>query len=223
MNVDNVFGRVVNQIVDYLPSLAGGLLLVLIGMLAWWFVNRVVMQVLVVLRLHRLLTGFRWARGLSRVDVRLSIYAVIGNLAGMVVFLVFLNAAFAIMRLAALSNLVEQATLVIPRVVLAGLVFALGILVSTMASGAVRRVLQREGLSRVELIVSYVRGVLLVLFGAMALLQLGVAREIVIIGFTVVFVTLAALTVLVARRQIEAFVRKSGPGNRPSLPGPPPG
>jgi hypothetical protein len=213
MDLDNLFGRVMTRIVDYLPSVAAGVLLMLVGLLAWWFVNRIVVQLLVVLRLHRLLSRFRWAKGLSRVDVRMSMYSVAGGIAGLVAFLVFLDAALEAMGLAALSDLVEQAVLVIPRVLLAALVFGLGILMSAAASGAVRRVLQREGVGRADLIASYVRGTLLVLFSAMALTQLGVAREIVIIGFTVVFVTLAALTIIVVARSDRDLLRRlvSGP------------
>jgi hypothetical protein len=208
MNIEDLFGRVMTRIVDYLPSLAAGLLLVLVGMLAWWFVNRIVVQVLVVLRLHRLLSRFRWAKGLSRVDVRMSMYAVAGSIAGFVAFLVFLDSALAAMGLTALAGLVAEAVLVIPRVLLAALVFALGMLLSAAASSAVRRVLRREAVGRADLIASYVRGALLVLFSAMALTQLGVAREIVIIGFTVVFVTLAALTLIVVARSDRDLLRR---------------
>jgi hypothetical protein len=214
MNIENLFGRIMTRIVDYLPSLAAGLLLVLVGVLAWWFVNRIVVQLLVVLRLHRLLSGFRWAKGLARVDVRMSMYSVAGSIAGLVAFLVFLDAALEAMGLTALSGLVAQAVLVIPRVLLAALVFALGMLVSAAAGGAVRRILLREAVGRADLIASYVRGMLLVLFSAMALTQLGVAREIVIIGFTVVFVTLAALTVILVARSDKDLLRRLGSRGR---------
>ena len=202
------------RIVDYLPSLAGGLLLVMVGVLAWWFVNRIIVQLLAILRLHRLLSGFRWAKGLARVDVRMSMYSVAGNIAGLVAFLVFLDAALEAMGLTALSGLVAQAVLVIPRVLLAALIFALGMLVSAAAGGAVRRILLREAVGRADLIASYVRGMLLVLFSAMALTQLAVAREIVIIGFTVVFVTLAALTVILVARSDKDLLRRLGSRGR---------
>jgi hypothetical protein len=208
MNIKNVFGRINIQIVDFLASLAAGIFLVLLGLAAWWFVNRIVVQLLVVLRLHRLLAGFRWARGLSRVDVRMSIYSVAGSIAGLVTFLVFLDSALAIMGLVVRSGTVEQAVLVIPRVLLAEVVFVFGMLVSAAAAGAARRVLPREAVGHAALIASYVRGTLLVLFGAMALAPLGVAREIVIIGFTVIFVTLATLMVLVAARREKELLRR---------------
>jgi hypothetical protein len=78
----------------------------------------------------------------------------------------------------------------------------------------VRRVLLREAVGLPDLIASYVRGMLLVLFSAMALTQLGVAREIVIIGFTVVFVTLAALTVIVVARSDKDILRRVGSRSR---------
>jgi hypothetical protein len=196
MKLEDVIGRFFSQVVDYLPSLAAGLLLVLVGLLAAWFVKRVTVQILLMLRPHRLLHGFRWARGLGRTDVRLSLYNVLGDLVGFVIFLVFLNAAFAAMRLSVVSALVEKAVLVVPRVLVSLAVFGFGAMLSLAAGTTVRRALQREGVPRPGLIATFVRGALLLLFGGMALEQLDVAREVVVIGFTIIYLTLATLTVV---------------------------
>ena len=118
--------------------IAAGLLLVVVGVVAAWFAKRLTIQICIMLRLHRLLAAFRWARGLSRTDVRLSLFSVLGSVTGFVVFLVFLNAAFAAMRLAVVSDLVQGLVLVFPRLVLAGVIFGVGWLVSLGTSQAVR-------------------------------------------------------------------------------------
>jgi len=208
VRIEDVLTRFLSEVVEYLPSLAAGLLLMALGWAVAWFVKRVVIQICVTLRLGRILRRFRWARGLTKVDVRLSLYGLLGNLAALVVFLVFLDAAFTAMRLAAVSELVGRAVLVFPRLLIALITFGVGWLISFWAAGAIRRTLHREAVPRADLVASYVRAVILLLFAAMALAEVDVAREIVIIGFTVVYVTLGVLTILLAARGAKEVIQK---------------
>ncbi|MGA2327179.1 MAG: hypothetical protein ABSH05_12935 [Bryobacteraceae bacterium] len=196
MRVEDLLARFLNRVVDYLPSLGAGLLLFGIGLVVAWFVKRLVIQLLVILRLHRLLRGMRWGKGLARVDVRLSLYGVLGNLCGFVVFLVFLNAAFAAMRLTVVSALVEKLVLLIPRALTALAIFGVGWLISSWAAQAVRRHLVRESFPGATLVAAYARAMLVLLFGAMALAELDLSQTVVIIGFTVVYITMGSLTVI---------------------------
>ena len=165
------------------------------------------MQICLILRLGRLLRRFRWARGIAGADVRHSLYGVLGSVGGIVVFLVFLDAAFIAMRLTVVSTLLEKAVFLVPRVVAALAIFGLGWLVSFWTSMAVRRSLYREDVPRATLVASYARGAVLLLFAAMALAELDVAREIVIIGFTVIYVTLGVLTVTFTFAGAKRFVQ----------------
>ncbi|MGB4549039.1 MAG: hypothetical protein WBI10_09000, partial [Syntrophales bacterium] len=68
-------------------------------------------------------------------------------------------------------------------------------------------VLTRENMPRAMFIADYCRTVLILLFSAMALVQLNIAREIVLIGFSIIFVTLGVIAVilvaLLMRRHAE--------------------
>ena len=99
MRIEDVFARFMDQVIEYLPSLAGGILLAIMGWAVAWFVKRVIIQVCTMLRLGRLLGRFRWAEGLTKADVRASLYSACWETsAAVVVFLVFLDAAFTAMR-----------------------------------------------------------------------------------------------------------------------------
>jgi hypothetical protein len=198
MRVDDIFTRFLDTISNYLPSVAAGLLLILIGLAAAWFSKRLVIQILIVLRFHRILAGFRWAKGLLQVDVRLSLYRLIGNLCGFVIFLVFLNAAFAALKLTMVSELVEKLVLLFPRILAAILIFGFGWAISSWAGHAIRRTLQRESVPRPSLIAGYARFMLLLLFAGMGLAEIDLAPRVVLIGFTVVYATLGAVTIALA-------------------------
>ena len=208
MGFDSVVVRFMNQVVEYLPSLAGGLLLAALGWAVAWFVKRTIVQVCMTLKHGRLLGQFHWGRSLSGAAVRHSLYNLLGSLGRLIVFLVFLDTAFTAMRLTAVASHLERIVSLFPRVVTALAIFALGWLISFWASMAIRRTLHREGVPRASLVSGYARAMLLLLFAAMVIAELDIAPKVVVIGFTVIYVTLGALTVILTIKGGQGIIQR---------------
>jgi len=196
------------EIVDYLPSLFAGLILVACGWLLGWFVKRLLIQVAVILRLERFLTSFRWGGEFFKADVRYGFYNLIGNFGFFVVFMIFLANAFDAWKLTLLSQLLEDGIYFIPKIIIALLVFGAGWLISAWVSRALLRALRRENIPKETLISSFAKVIVLLFFSAMALFVLDIARIIVIIGFTTVIVTLSILVILVTALGGKEMVQK---------------
>lgn len=188
----------IDEVIAYLPSLLAGLILLVIGVVLGWVAKRVVMQIAFLLRLDRFLIGFRWGKDFARADVRYGFYNFIGNVVFFIVVLAFLGSALSVWKLTALSNLLSDGILFFPRVAVALLIFGLGWLVAAGASRALHRGLLRERVPRARLLSRIAKSMLVIFFSAMALTELAVARQIVIIGFATVFVTLGAVIVVLA-------------------------
>jgi hypothetical protein len=124
-----------------------------------------------------------------------------------VVILVFLNFALITWDLQFLSALLSEAIGLFPRIATALLIFGIGWIIARQAARALWEVLTRENVPRAMFIADYCRTVLILLFSAMALVQLNIAREIVLIGFSIIFVTLGVIGVilvaLLMRRHAE--------------------
>ncbi len=196
MKIDEVLQQMMGQFAGYLPSLVGGLILIAIGLFGGWLAKRIVVQVLSVLKLGRQLRAFRWARDLGKADVRLSFYGLLGNVVFLVVFLIFVNAAFTVMKLTVLSALAEKAVFLFPRLLAALVIFGAGWLISLWVSVAIRRGLLKERVPRAALVAGFARAMSLLFFAALALAEMDIAREVVIIGFTVSYITLGAVAVV---------------------------
>jgi hypothetical protein len=206
-------------IVDFLPALVSGLLVLIVGALVAWLVARVTVRVLTWLRLHRVVERFRWGRALGKGDVRHALYALIGWLVGAFTFLVFLNRTLVLWQLTVLSHLLERLVLLVPDLLLAGVILAAGAGMAGLAARAVRRALFEEGLARATLAARVVRAAILVLAFAVALIQLNVAPTLVLWAFLIAFGSIA-LTVALAvglgsRRAVElmwegVFTRSRG-------------
>jgi Mechanosensitive ion channel, conserved TM helix len=207
-NLQDQFLGIGETIIAYLPSFLGGIILVGVGWVIGWIAKRIIIQASMVIHLERFLTRFSWAKDLSRADVRYGFYGFLGNLAFLIVFIIFLDNALIAWKLTVLSSLIEKGIEFFPRIIVSLAIFGIGWFIATWASNALQRSLQREGIPRSTLISRFTKIVLLLLFSAMALTELNVAREIVIIGFATIFITLGMLTIVLAAVGGKEFIKK---------------
>lgn len=199
---------VAEQIIGYLPSLFAGLVLILVGWILAWAAKRIVFQLCVLLRLDRLLGTFRWGADFSKADVRHALFNTIGSIAFFLVFLIFLNAALTAMNLVVLSNLIERSVSVVPRLIVAFIITGIGWMIARWVGFSVKRVLTREDIPRATLISRFASAVLILFFSAMALVELDLAKEIVVIGFSVIITTLGVLSVVIIAIGGRGMVKK---------------
>jgi hypothetical protein len=203
------FVNLTDKFIGYLPDLLAGIVLLFIGWFLGWFAKRVIIQLAVILRLERFLIRFRWGRDFSKGDVRFGFYNFLGNIAFFIIFIIFVNNALSAWKLTVLSDLMERGILFLPRIIIALILFGIGWLISIWASQAILRALRREDIPRSTLIANFIKGVLLLFFSAMALLELNIAREIVIIGFATVFITLGIISVVLTVGGEKSIIKKT--------------
>jgi hypothetical protein len=185
------------KIIVYMPNLLGGLLLLLLGWLIAWVVKRIIIQLLIILRFDRLFVRFRWKSSLTKADIRYALYNLIGNIAFFIVFLIFMNSALDALKLTMLSRLIEQGVLFIPRLIVALVIFGIGWLIGSRTSNAVSHSLMKEGFPGASLFAKFVKFIIVIFFSAMALVELNIAKEIVLIGFGAFLLTLSVSMILV--------------------------
>jgi len=202
------FWEMGKEILGYLPNLFAGILLVVIGWFLGWFLKRIIIRIAMLLRLERFLTRIRWGEDFSKGDVRYGFYNFLGNIAFVIIFIIFLDNAFRTWKLTVLSDLLEKGIYFLPRMILAIAIFGIGWLIASWGAKSALKALRREDIPRASLIGRLIKAVLIMLFFAMALVELNIAREIVIIGFATIFITLGLLTVVVTAVGGKNFIKK---------------
>ena len=186
------FGR---QIINYLPNLLAGLILILIGWFVGWLAKRIMIQLLVVLRFERLFIRLQWRRALSKADIRYAVYNLIGNVIFFIVFLIFFNSALDAMKLTVLSSLIQQGVIFIPKLIVALFILGIGWIVAGRVSNSVYISLLKEDVIQYSLISRFVKFIAILFFAAMALVEIDIAPQVVIIGFTTVMITLGIIAI----------------------------
>lgn len=208
--IQDQFLRLLDNFIAYLPNFLAGLILILVGWLLAWFIKRILVQLSIVLRLERFLMRSRWAADFSKADLRYGLYNFIGNIAFVIIFLIFVNNALSAWKLTILSDLLGRGILFLPRLIIALVVFGLGWLISIGTSKGVYKALRREEIPRAMLFSRGVKAVLLLFFSAMALVEINIAQKIVVIGFATIIITLALLTIVITIIGGKEFLAKIG-------------
>jgi Mechanosensitive ion channel, conserved TM helix len=208
--VQDQFLGLADNIIAYLPSLLAGIILVLIGWIAGWLIKRVLVQISVLVRADRFLRRSRWEADFAKADVRYGLYNFIGNIGYTLVFLLFLDNALIAWKLTMLSDLLSKGILYLPKIIIAVSIFGLGWLLSFWAEKSILKSLNREEIPRASLISRFIKLILLLFFSAIALVELDVAREIVIIGFATIFITIGSITIVITAIGGKSFMKQIG-------------
>jgi Mechanosensitive ion channel, conserved TM helix len=182
---------VMSNVVGYLPTLLAGLIVLLLGAIAAWVVSKLVVRILIFLRLDRVIVRLGWGRALDKGDVRHSLFGILGVLAGLLLFLIFLDNAVVIWKLSVLSKLLEKLVQLVPQLITAGIILLIGWGVANAVARAVHRAMIQEEFDRARLVSRIVRSAILVVACAIALVELQVAVAIVTGAFLITFGALA--------------------------------
>jgi len=181
------FTELAQRLVDYLPTLAAGLLVLALGVAVGWLAKRATVRVLIWLRLDRLGGNASWRAAFGKGDVRAALYELAGNVVFVLLVLVFLDNSLEIWGLGVLSRMIEGLIVYVPNLALVALIFGGGVfLASTLAEG-IEDALEEEGAPRARLVAKGFKAAALGLVGALALWQLDFAREIVLAAFLIGF------------------------------------
>jgi Mechanosensitive ion channel, conserved TM helix len=175
------------QFSAFLPSLAAGALVLVLGVVAGWLVKRALVQLLVWLRLDRLSGRSAWRSAFGKGDVRATLYDALGTIAMALTILLFAEDALKRWGLSAISDFVAGLLAYLPNLVVAGLIAGAGAAVANVLGGRVERTLAEEGLVHARLLAKSFKSALLAVVGALALWQLQFARQVVLSGFLILF------------------------------------
>lgn len=200
--------KVIESIFAFLPNLLTGIIIIVLGWLVGWLIKRIIVQFLILSRIDRFLKKSPLGSDFSKADVRYGVSKFIGNIGFIIVFFIFIDSALLAWKLDSLSNVIGKGILYIPRIILAVVIFGIGWLLSSWVQISILKSLYREKIARASLISKFVKSIVLLFFCAIAFVELNIAREIVIIAFTTIMVTLCVIAVAVTIIGGKEFVQK---------------
>ena len=186
------FRDALDRVVAFLPDLVAGLVVLAIGWLVAWVLARVVRAVLPRVGFDRFLARHNLT---AKSPERRPGSHVVGTAVFWVVMLIALMEASNIWGLEAVANGIGQAIAYVPNVIAAALIFGAAYILGNWVHGRLRGA-PAEDRFPVAILPGAARAAILTIGAFVALRQLQIAPEILIIAFALVFGAIAVATAL---------------------------
>ena len=181
------FREMMRRGVLFLPRLMAMVTFLLLGLAMGWLMKHVLVRIFSAVRFEALCERMGLPSALAKAGVKQPISHLIGRLSFWIVFLFFAFMGVDALDLPATANLMSAILGFLPDVVAAILVALFGILLANFTGEAVLIAAVNAQVQGARLIANMVRWGVVIFTGAMVLTQLGIAKEIVVAGFSIIF------------------------------------
>lgn len=182
-----VFQDTMRRFAAFLVKLLPTLTFLIIGLVVGLIVKAILLRLLKAVRFDPLCDRAGLTAALARSGIRRPCSQIIGRVTFWVIFLLFTFMAVDSLQLQATANLISAVLAFLPHLLAALLVLLAGWLLSNFIAEAALIGLVNAQVQEARLLANLIRwGVLLFTF-AMVLTQLGIAKEIVVAAFSIVF------------------------------------
>jgi hypothetical protein len=200
----------------FLPKLLALVTFLALGLVAGWVVKLLVMRLLKAVRFDKLGERLGLKPALSRAGLSRRPSELIGRLSFWLVFLIFALMGIDALDLQATTNLIGLILGFLPHVLASVLLLLFGLLLANFLAEAALIAAVNAQIQEARLIANMVRWGILLITAAMLFTQLGIAKEIVIAAFCIIFggIVMALAIALglggrhIAREGLERRLRK---------------
>jgi len=172
------------KILGFIPNLLGAIIVILIGLLVAYVLKWVVVQILNAIRFQALSEKIKLTDILSKTGVKQDVPELLGNLVKWITIIVFLLPALEVLGLSQVSDVLTQVLGYLPKVVVAGFLVFVGIILADVVAHVIKATAITIGTSTASILASVAKYAIYVFVGLSALVELGVATNLLLSLFT---------------------------------------
>ncbi len=180
-------GSFFQRLADFLPNLLSSLIILGLGFLAAWGLRQAIQKLMQVLNTDRICERVGLTRALGKGGIKETPSGIVGKVFYWLVVIVFTIMALYTLRIPAIENLLEKFFLYLPNLFVAVILIIVGYLISNFVERAVLIASVNAGIRFSGLMGKGAKVGVLMLVVTMALEQLGIGKDTVVIAFSIVF------------------------------------
>ena len=181
------FRDMMKHVALFLPKLLALVSFIVLGIVIGYLVKALLQRLLKAVRIDVLSERWGIQPTLAKAGFKQPLSQIVGRLAFWIVFVIFLYMGVDALDLPATTWIMGQLLGFLPSVMSAGLVLLVGILLANFFAEAALIATVNAQVQEARVISNLVRWAILLFTSAMVLTQLGIAKEIVIVAFSIVF------------------------------------
>ncbi|HXV67590.1 MAG TPA: hypothetical protein VD738_01600 [Nitrospira sp.] len=181
------FRDMMKRIALLLPKLLALISFVLLGLVVGLAIKAILTRVLKAVRIDTLSERWGLQAALSRAGIKQPLSQTVGRMVFWTVFVMFVFMGVDALDLPTTAGLMRQLLSFFPNVIAAGLLLLVGVLLANFFSEAALIATVNAQIQEARLIASLIRWAILLFTAAMVLTELGIAKEIVVAAFSILF------------------------------------
>jgi len=183
----DAFREMMRRVVLFTPKFMALLTFLVLGLAVGWLTKLLLLRILKAVQFDVLCERLGLTPVLGKAGIKQSVSHLIGRVSFWIVFLFFAFMGVDAVDLPAAANLMSAILGFFPHVVAAILVALVGILLANFSGEAVLIAAVNAQIQGAWLVANMVRWSVVIFTGAMVLTQLGIAKEIVVAAFSIIF------------------------------------
>ena len=174
-------------LIAFLPNLISSIIIFVVGLVAGWILRKMLVTILNALKTDRFCEKVGITQGLEKIGIRATPTVIVGRIAYWLVVIIFIIIALHVLKVPVIVELLKKLFVYLPNIAVAFLLILVGYLLGNVLGRAALIASVNAGIRSSSLLANGVKTIIVLIAFAMALEQLGIGRETVIVAFTIIF------------------------------------
>jgi len=167
----------------FLPSLIGAIIVFIIGWVAAVAIGKIIARILEALRIDQGIEKLGLKKSFSKSGIKINIAKFIGELAKWFLIIVSLMAATDILGLNQVTDFLNEVLRYIPQIVVAAIILVVAVLLANFVARVIQESVKATGLISANVVAAFAKWAILIFAILAALVQLNVAKDMIMIVF----------------------------------------
>jgi hypothetical protein len=184
--IDEPIKGFLDRIVAFLPNILTAILILIFGLAAGWLTKVILRKILVVLKLDSLAEKVGFRRILVKGGLHEPLSSLLAKITGGFIVLAFLVVALGTLNIEVIHRLIERLFNYLPSIFFASVIIAIGYVLGNFLGRATLIAAVNAGIGMARLVGNGVKYLVIFISISMALEQLGIGRDTVLVSYAVV-------------------------------------
>ena len=167
----------------FLPSLIGAIIVFIIGWVAAVAIGKIIARILEALRIDQGIEKLGLKKSFAKSGIKINIAKFIGELAKWFLIIVSLMAATDILGLNQVTDFLNEVLRYIPQIVVAAIILVVAVLLANFVARVIQESVKATGLISANVVAAFAKWAILIFAILAALVQLNVAKDMIMIVF----------------------------------------
>jgi hypothetical protein len=175
------------RLISFLPNLFSSLIIFILGLVLGWILKKIMVKIAKLFKTDHFCAKFGVTEACEKIGIRGLPSRLLGRIFYWLVVIIFTIIALYTLKIPAIENLLEQFVLYLPNIFIAVLLIFVGYLLGNFVGRTILIAAVNAGMRFAGLLARGVKILIFVFAFAMALEQLGIGRNIVVVAFAILF------------------------------------